>query len=352
MKIATVVGARPQFIKAAVVSRALRTCKDVEEVIIHTGQHYDENMSGVFFEELEIPRPDVNLGIGGGTHGQNTGRMIEAIEKVLQEIKPDKLLVYGDTDSTAAGALAAVKLHIPVAHVEAGLRSFNRRMPEEINRIVTDHISHLLFAPTENARTQLLKEGIPAEAIHQVGDVMYDASLFYRTKARPPSWAQSLGLENKPFVLATVHRAENTDSAVRLQSIFAGLGSAGMPVVLPLHPRTRCRVSSFGIRCPEMLHLLDPVGYLEMQWLQQKCVVVATDSGGLQKESYFHAKPCVILREETEWGELVEAGWNSLAGANAQTITACLMSSSRKCKAAVLYGEGHAAEGISDVLLK
>lgn len=350
MKIATIVGARPQFIKAAVVSRSLRTHDDVKETIIHTGQHYDNNMSSVFFEELKIPRPDVNLGIGGGTHGQNTGRMIEAIEKVLQEIKPDKLLVYGDTDSTAAGALASVKLHIPVAHVEAGLRSFNRRMPEEINRIITDHISDLLFAPTANARTQLLKEGIASEAIHLVGDVMYDASLFYRNAARPPSWAQSLGLEKGGFVLASVHRAENTDSPQRLQSIFDGLGSVGISVVLPLHPRTRNCVESFGIRSSEQLHLVDPVGYLEMQWLQQHCQVIATDSGGMQKEAFFHGKPCVTLREETEWVELVETGWNAIAGSNGEEIRKLLQWISPPSEMPAPYGTGSASQLITKVL--
>lgn len=346
MRIATIVGARPQFIKAAVVSRALRTRKDVEEFIIHTGQHYDDNMSGIFFEELEIPRPDVNLGIGGGTHGQNTGRMIESIEKVLQEIKPDKLLVYGDTDSTAAGALAAVKMHIPVAHVEAGLRSFNRRMPEEINRIVTDHISDVLFAPTENAGRQLLKEGISSEAIHLVGDVMYDASLFYRSKARQPGWARSLGLEKGSFVLATVHRAENTDCPERLQSILQGLGSAGLAVILPLHPRTRSRMEGFGIRPSDSLHLVDPVGYLEMQWLQQHCRIVATDSGGMQKEAFFYGKPCVTLRNETEWVELVETGWNHLADADVDKISSLLQTPRLLRTLPSLYGSGTASISI------
>jgi UDP-GlcNAc3NAcA epimerase len=350
MKVATIVGARPQFIKAAVVSRAMRKREGVQEIIIHTGQHYDDNMSGVFFEELEIQRPDVNLGIGGGTHGQNTGRMIEAIEKTLQEIQPDKLLVYGDTDSTVAGALAAVKLHIPIAHVEAGLRSCNRRMPEEINRIVTDHISDLLFAPTENASSQLLREGIASESIHLVGDVMYDASLFYRGKAREPVWAQELDLNQGGFVLATVHRAENTDNPVRLKSIIEGLGSAGRPVVLPLHPRTRSRIESFSIGLPESLHVVDPVGYLEMQWLQQRCAVVATDSGGMQKEAFFHEKPCVTLREETEWVELVEAGWNQLVGCSANEIRNAVAHPTLPQQRRAMYGNGTASIDIAELL--
>jgi UDP-GlcNAc3NAcA epimerase len=350
MKIATIVGARPQFIKAAVVSRALRRREGVKEIIIHTGQHYDDNMSTVFFEELEIPKPDINLGIGGGTHGENTGRMIEAIEKALKEIKPDKLLVYGDTDSTVAGALAAAKLHIPVAHVEAGLRSFNRRMPEEINRIVTDHISDLLFAPTENARTQLLREGIASESIHLVGDVMYDASLFYRSRAREPVWAQELDLKQGEFVLATVHRAENTDNPARLNSILEGLGSAGRPVVLPLHPRTRARIESFAIRLPQSMHPVDPVGYLEMQWLQRHCRIIATDSGGMQKEAFFHGKPCVTLREETEWVELVQAGWNSLVGTDSNKISSGLQEMTEPRDPPMLYGTGVSAEAVTKAL--
>ncbi len=249
-KIVNVVGARLQFVKATVVSRALRAVEGLREVLVHTGQHYDDNMSRIFFEELEIPQPDYNLGIGGGTHGQNAGRMLEAIEAVLLKEKPHAVLVYGDTDSTLAGALAAVKLHIPVAHVEAGLRSFNRRMPEEINRVLTDHASDILFAPTEMAVKNLLREGIPEERVHLVGDVMYDAALLYGEKAeRHSDVLTRLGLSPKGYVLATIHRAENTDSPERLRVILEALAEVNrwVPVVFPVHPRTRERIKRFGL---------------------------------------------------------------------------------------------------------
>jgi len=315
MKIFTVIGARPQFIKAAVVSRALAQHRpDVREVLVHTGQHYDANMSDVFFEELNIPHPDHNLGVGGGTHGQNTGRMLEKLEALMQTEKPDWVLVYGDTDSTLAGALAAAKLHIPVAHVEAGLRSFNRRMPEEINRVLTDHIATLLFAPTELARTNLRNEGIAEEKIHVVGDVMYDAALFYKPRARKPVWFDALGIPVNEYVLCTIHRAENTDDQGRMQGILKGLEAAGVPVILPLHPRTRNKLAQMNLQLPSNIHAVEPVGYLEMVWLEANCKVVATDSGGVQKEAYFHGKPCVTLRDETEWVELVDIGVNMLVG--------------------------------------
>jgi len=318
MKVATIIGARPQFIKAAVVSRAFREHRpDVREIIVHTGQHFDANMSDVFFDELDIPRPDHHLGIGGGTHGQNTGRMIEAIETVLLKERPDWVLVYGDTDSTLAGTLAAVKLHIPVAHVEAGLRSFNRRMPEEINRVLTDHAASLLFAPTNTATCNLASEGITEDRVRQVGDVMYDAALHYRNRARRP-----LGLRfDGGFLLATIHRAENTDDNMRLGNIIGALAEVAehTPVVLPLHPRTRGKLAAAGFGT-QNITLLDPVGYLEMVWLLMHCTQVVTDSGGLQKEAYFFGKPCVTTRDETEWVELLTAGWNVLAGADKATI--------------------------------
>ena len=241
MKLLTVIGARPQFIKAATVSRVIAGRDDITEVLVHTGQHYDANMSDIFFQEMCIPKPDYHLGIGGGGHGRMTGRQLEAIEQVLLAEKPDYVLVYGDTNSTLAGSLAAVKLHIPVAHVEAGLRSFNRRMPEEINRVLTDHAADLLFAPTETAVANLRKEGLPSDRIRLSGDVMYDAALFYRDLARRPDWFTTQGLEEGAFVLATVHRSENTDDPARLAAIFAGLAQSELPVVLPLHPRTRAR---------------------------------------------------------------------------------------------------------------
>jgi len=352
MKLVTIIGARPQFIKAAAVSRAVAERGGIREVIVHTGQHYDANMSDIFFEELAIPRPDHNLGIGGGTHGAMTGRQLEAIERVLLDEKPDMVLVYGDTNSTLAGALAAVKLHIPVAHVEAGLRSFNRKMPEEINRVLTDHASDLLFAPTSTAMKNLACEGIPSERAHLVGDVMYDACLFYRDRARVPDWFGALGIDEGDFVLATVHRAENTDDPARLAGILDGLGGCGRPVILPVHPRTRNRIDSLGIALAADLHLMPPVGYLEMVWLEKHCAVVATDSGGVQKEAYFHGKPCVTLRDETEWVELVEAGVNVLVGASEKYITNALNNIVAVKDNCDLYGVGFSAFEISKLLEK
>lgn len=345
MKVMTIIGARPQFIKAAVVSRAFSAYRpDVQEIIVHTGQHYDANMSDIFFEELDIPLPDYNLGVGGGTHGQNTGRMIEKLESLMIEIRPDWVLVYGDTDSTLAGALAASKLHVPVAHVEAGLRSFNRKMPEEINRVLTDHIADLLFVPTENGRKNLLNEGIPPERIELVGDVMYDAALFYKEKAREPKFPSGFDLEGEGFVLCTIHRAENTDDPRRLKSIFQGLADSGVQIVLPMHPRTKAKVLDSEISIAKNIWVIDPVGYLEIIWLEANCKCVATDSGGVQKEAYFFRKPCKTMRDETEWTELVESGWNTLVGACATKITNALASTSLPTSTKSLYGEGDAGK--------
>ena len=320
MKLFTVVGARPQFIKAAVVSRAAAATPDVDEVLIHTGQHYDANMSDVFFDELGIPAPTHHLGIGGGGHGEQTGRMLEALERAMLEEQPDWVLVYGDTNSTLAGALAAVKLHIPVAHVEAGLRSFNRRMPEEINRVATDHVSDLLFAPTDVAVRNLEQEGQPAERIVRTGDVMLDAALYHGEQARSRSTVlETLDVPENGFILATVHRAENTDDPARLAWIVDELIAAAdvRPVVLPLHPRTRNALSAAGrleeLRGTPGVRLTDPIGYLDMVRLEQAAAMVVTDSGGVQKEAFFHGAPCVTLRDETEWVELVETRWNRLA---------------------------------------
>lgn len=318
IKLSTIIGARPQFIKAAVVSRALREYRsDVCETIIHTGQHYDTNMSDVFFEELDISRPDYHLGIGGGTHGRNTGRMLEAIEAVILKDKPDWVLVYGDTDSTLAGALAAAKLHIPVAHVEAGLRSFNREMPEEINRILTDHLSSLLFTPTDTATHNLVAEGIGGDKVQQVGDVMYDAALYYRHKAQRPTGIT----HDSGFILSTLHRAENTDNPERLASIIGALNevAANTPVILPLHPRTR-KLLAHGNYDTRNITFLEPVSYLQMVWLLEHCKLVVTDSGGLQKEAYFFGKPCVTTRNETEWVELVNCGANILVDIGKENI--------------------------------
>lgn len=352
MKLLTIIGARPQFIKAATVSRVVAARDDIHEVLIHTGQHYDANMSDVFFEEMSIPHPDYNLGIGGGTHGAMTGRQLEAIEQVLLKEEPDYVLVYGDTNSTLAGALAGAKLHIPVAHVEAGLRSFNRKMPEEINRILTDHAASILFTPTETAVKNLLAEGIPEDSIKTVGDVMLDASLFYAARARKPAWFNALGLGGQAFVLATVHRAENTDDPSRLEQIFNGLSKSDKPVVLPLHPRTRARLSEAGIVPSESVRVVDPVGYLEMVWLESNCDMICTDSGGVQKEAYFFSKPCLTMRDETEWVELVEHGWNQLVGADSESICSGIANPKTPQTQTNLYGSGAAAEAIVETLVQ
>lgn len=350
MKVLTVIGARPQFIKAAAVSRTrAHHFPQIHEVLVHTGQHYDANMSDVFFEELDIPRPDYHLGVGGGSHGQNTGRMLEKLDELMRHEQPDWVLVYGDTDSTLAGSLAATKLHIPVAHVEAGLRSFNRRMPEEINRVLTDHVADLLLVPTQVALHNLRREGVEDERIRVVGDVMYDAALFYRDKARQPAWFSSLGLD--AFILCTVHRAENTDDADRMCGILAGLANASLPIVLPLHPRTCKQIEHFGLVLPDTVRVVDPVGYLEMAWLESRCELILTDSGGVQKEAYFHSKPCVTLRDETEWVELIDVGANVLVGADAVRITAALGAAKPQRSSRGLYGSGDSAQKILDILV-
>jgi UDP-GlcNAc3NAcA epimerase len=313
LKVLTVVGARPQFIKAAAISRALRDTDGLDEVMIHTGQHFDADMSDVFFNELDIPPPKHRLDIHGGGHGEMTGRMLAAIEPVLMAEKPDWVVVYGDTNSTLAGALAAAKLHIPIAHVEAGLRSFNRRMPEEVNRVLTDHLSALHLCPTRAAVDNLAAEGISV-GVHHIGDVMYDATLFAIRRAETESNILStLGLTPGGYRVATVHRAENTDYAERLGAVVAFLRdqAAAQPVVLPLHPRTRQNAERMGIDFGP-LRVVGPVGYLDMAWLLHGASAVFTDSGGLQKEAYFHRVPCTTLRDETEWVETVSHGWNRL----------------------------------------
>lgn len=346
-KLVTIVGARPQFIKAATVSRAAAMQGDIVEIIVHTGQHYDTNMSDIFFEQLAIPEPDYNLGIGGGRHGAMTGRQLEKIEEVLISEQPDWVLVYGDTNSTLAGALAAAKLHVPVAHIEAGLRSFNRRMPEEINRVLTDHISTLLFAPTCTAKANLQAEGIDERKIRLVGDVMYDVALFYKERAVKPEWFDELGMEDSEYVLCTIHRAENTDDSKRLMAIFRGLADSALPVILPLHPRTRSKLEALGVSAASNVRVTDPVGYLEMVWLEMHCRAVATDSGGVQKEAYFHNKPCITLRDETEWVELIEAGVNKIVGSSSTKIKHAILSAEFNCTNEQIYGDGHAASKIS-----
>jgi UDP-GlcNAc3NAcA epimerase len=355
MKIVTIVGARPQFIKAATVSRALRQTTTATEILVHTGQHYNTNMSDIFFEELGIPNPSYHLGIGSASHGGQTGRMLEAIEEVLLDEKPSWVLVYGDTNSTLAGALAAVKLHLPVAHVEAGLRSFNRKMPEEINRVLTDHASDLLFAPTEVAVNNLHQEGLSSKT-HLVGDVMYDGALFYAAKAQEQSRIlETLELKSKSYVLATIHRAENTDNVQRLATIFEGLSVVAetLPVVLPLHPRTQVALEREGIKASSRgLHITEPVGYLDMVMLEKNAKLIATDSGGVQKEAYFYRVPCVTLRDETEWLELVESGWNQLTPPkNAETIASSILNRlTIKGSEVSLYGGGIASNKITELL--
>jgi UDP-GlcNAc3NAcA epimerase len=350
-QILTVIGARPQFVKAAVVSRAFRKLEGVRESVVHTGQHYDRNMSGRFFEELDLASPDYNLGIGSGPHGEQTGRMLAGLEAVMLKEQPDVVVVYGDTNSTAAGALAAVKLHLPVAHVEAGLRSFNRQMPEEINRIVADHVSDRLFTPTLAAERNLRQEGIPTERIVPVGDVMYDAARFYADKAtRTSRVMESLGVTPQNYILATIHRAENTDDLRRLANILDGLGqvSQNLPVLLPLHPRTLAALQGHALKTMPGLRLLDPVGYLDMTQLERHAAVIATDSGGVQKEAYFHGIPCVTLRDETEWVELLEAGANQLCPPDdpdriRRTVLGAI---GRRWESVGLYGDGNAADKI------
>lgn len=353
MKVFTVIGARPQFIKAAPVSRALAKTDGLSEVLVHTGQHFDANMSDVFFDELGIPAPTHNLGIGGGTHGQNTGRMIEGLERLMQDQRPDWVLVYGDTDSTLAGALAAVKLHIPIAHVEAGLRSRNMRMPEEVNRKLTDHASTLLLTPSRHAGDNLRIEGIDGRGVIEVGDVMYDAALMFGSASGASSLHERLGIERAGYVLATVHRQENTDHRERLAAILDALGGLSMPVVLPLHPRTRQWIERHGLTLSANIRVLGPLGYRDMNALERDAALIATDSGGVQKEAYFHRVPCVTLRDETEWSELIALGWNRLARPVADDLAAILggpHSPGREDESP--YGCGRAAEKIAAALIE
>ncbi len=352
MKIVTIIGARPQFIKAATVSRVIHTYDDIQESIIHTGQHFDENMSQIFFEELDIPRPKYNLDIHSLNHGAMTGRMLEGIENLLIQEKGDIVLVYGDTNSTLAGALAASKLHIPVAHVEAGLRSFNMLMPEEINRILTDRVSRYLFCPTPQAMENLTLEGFESGNYCMVntGDVMFDAALYYGTMAQKPSTAIP-----EKFVLSTLHRAENTDNLQHLQSIINALTeiASQIPVVLPVHPRTQAILKKNQLLSNNAgITIIPPVGYLNMIYLLKNCTMVMTDSGGLQKEAYFFKKPCITLRSETEWMELVHSGVNTLSGYQTHRILESFTAfqNQRIDFPKQLYGEGKAAEKIVKIL--
>ena len=353
MKVLTIVGARPQFIKAAMVSRAFAADGRCNEVMVHTGQHFDANMSDVFFQELEIPNPKYHLGIGGGSHGQNTGRMLEAIDATILKERPDALIVYGDTDSTIAGALAAAKLHVPVIHIEAGLRSFNKKMPEEVNRKLTDHVSTLLLTPNDAAIENLKAEGISGTNVHNIGDVMYDAALYYGTRASSVSKIlDQVDIDPHQYVLATVHRQENTDNPERLTRIMAAFGNAAHRVVLPLHPRTRNRLSSFGISIPDNVTVIEPLGYLDMVMLEKYAVLIATDSGGVQKEAYFYEIPCVTIRDETEWAELVETGWNRLVSPDSDALLDVFCSNYPQGTTGLsLYGHGQAANQAVTVIL-
>lgn len=353
MKIFSIVGARPQFIKAAAVSKEIKKSSVLKETVLHTGQHFDTNMSDIFFDELKIPRPDFQLNIHGGSHGEMTGKMLIEIEKAMLETKPDYVLVYGDTNSTLAGALAASKLHIPIAHVEAGLRSFNMKMPEEINRILTDQVSSILFCPTDTAVANLESEGFLSKKnvyVDNVGDVMEDAAHLFSPMSRVPL---TFNPESDGFILATLHRAENTDNTVRLSEIISALNDIHhsiSPVVMPLHPRTRQIIEKQGISID--FSVIEPVGYLEMIWLIKNSSCVITDSGGLQKEAYFFHKPCITMRDETEWTELVESGVNVLAGANRDSILklASKMLRSEFDYSKNLYGNGNASNNIVNVL--
>ena len=353
MKVVSIVGARPQFIKAAVVSRALR--ERHTEVLVHTGQHYDYQMSQIFFKELDLPEPEVNLNVGSGMHGQQTGQMLAGLEPVLLTEQPDWVLVYGDTNSTLAGALAAAKLGLRVAHVEAGLRSFNRAMPEEINRVVTDHLSDLLFCPGQTAVDNLAAEGIK-QGVHEVGDVMADVLELAQERLRddlaPPSGGSGgplseimrrLGLTGQSYLLTTIHRAENTDHTSRLRNILAAFDALQEPLIFPVHPRTRKAIEKLGYRPAPHVKLIEPVSYLDMVRLERSARMILTDSGGIQKEAYWLGVPCITLRDETEWVETVRAGWNLLVGANTDSIIQAIRSFNPPDTHPILYGDGQAA---------
>ncbi|WPC41316.1 non-hydrolyzing UDP-N-acetylglucosamine 2-epimerase [Clostridium sp. JS66] len=350
MKILTVVGARPQFIKAAAVSNVIR--KQHKEILIHTGQHYDENMSKVFFDELKIPKPDYNLEVGSGNHGHQTGTMLIKLEEIYLKEKPDLVLVYGDTNSTLAGALCASKLLIPVAHVEAGLRSFNMTMPEEQNRILTDHISKFLFVPTTSAIENLKNEGI-TKGVHNVGDVMFDAVLHFKGLAEDKSnIINELKVNKNEYILTTIHRAENTNDINRLKNIIEALNESGKTVILPMHPRTKKYISDYGLKFNENVKVIEPVGYLEMINLEMNSQKIVTDSGGVQKEAFFLKKPCVTMRDETEWVETVQNGWNKVVGTDKNKILDSIVNFEPKEQQKDIFGDGKAGYKILEIIGK
>ncbi|MFN8414019.1 MAG: UDP-N-acetylglucosamine 2-epimerase (non-hydrolyzing) [Anaerolineales bacterium] len=349
MKILTVVGARPQFVKASAVSRVLRQANT--EVLVHTGQHYDDRMSEVFFRELEIPQPDYNLEVGSAGHSVQTGEMLIRMEPIFEQEKPDCVLVYGDTNSTLAGALVSSKLHVPVAHVEAGLRSFNREMPEEINRILTDHVSQWLFCPSSKSVDNLALEGI-TKGVHVVGDVMYDVILRNVGEAEKKSnILHSLNLKSGKYLLATVHRAANVDDTVRLSEILETFKLLGETVVFPVHPRTFKAIQSAGFLVGENIKFIEPVGYLDMLWLEKNARMILTDSGGVQKEAYWLKIPCVTLRDETEWVETVLAGWNVLTGVVQTKIIEAVQTFSIPAAHPAVFGNGDAGQRIVQKLM-
>lgn len=352
MKVLTVAGTRPQLVKVAPVSRELR--KYVKEILVNTGQHYDHNMAGIFFDELHIPKPDYDLGIGSASHGKQTGEMLKKIEEVILQERPDAVLVYGDTNSTLAGALAASKLHIPLIHVEAGLRSYNKKMPEEINRVLTDHVSNLLFAPTEKAVDNLRKESI-IENVFNVGDVMYDAFLYNSALAEEKYSLEKFGLESKKYLLATVHRAENTDSKENLQAIFESFSKLEDTVFLPLHPRTKHKLEEYGlteiVQKADNIKIVEPVSYLEMLLLEKHAKAIVTDSGGVQKEAYFAKVPCLTLRTETEWVETVEVGCNRLVNPLEEDLANVIQQFQPTDFSIPLYGDGKASKKIAKMIV-
>jgi UDP-N-acetylglucosamine 2-epimerase (non-hydrolysing) len=350
LKIISIVGARPQFIKCAPLSRELR--KSHQELLIHTGQHYDPEMSQIFFDELHIPKPDWHLGIGSGTHGKQTGEILARTEKILMRERPDLVIVFGDTNSTLGGALAAAKLHIPVAHIEAGLRSFDRTMPEEINRILTDHISDLLFCPTQTAIHNLAKEGI-TQGVYLVGDIMVDALRHNLEIAEIQSpILEKLKLTEGDYAVATIHRPNNTDVRKNLTSIIEAFGESGKTIIFPVHPRTKKYLREFGLweRLSGNIHIIDPLGYLDMLKLMRHARKILTDSGGIQKEGYVLGVPCITLRENTEWVETLIDGWNILTGADKEKILGALLTETRAKSNNSAFGKGDSAERIAGVI--